>query len=54
MIHKRIVLGMDNQRRFGDLIKQWHGATLAIIVYSIGKTVDFGGDQFVTITNASQ
>lgn len=47
MIHKRIVLGMDNQRGFGDLVEQRHSATLTVIVYSISETVDFGGDQIV-------
>ncbi|MFI3411366.1 hypothetical protein, partial [Citrobacter braakii] len=42
-IHKRIVFGMDNQRGFGDLVEQRHSATLTVIVYSIGETVDFGG-----------
>ena len=54
MIHKRIVFSMDNQRWFGDPIEQRHGAALAVIVYSIGETVDFGGDQIVKIANAAQ
>ena len=53
-IHKRIVLGMNNQRGFGYLIKQRHGATLTVIVYRIGETVNFGGDQIVKIANATQ
>ena len=45
MIHKRIVFGVNNQRRFGDPVQHRHGATLTIIVDSVGVAVNSGGDE---------
>ncbi len=44
---------MNNQHRFGDLTQQRHGAALTIVVNSIGKTVNFGGDQIVKFAQAT-
>lgn len=53
MIHKRIVFGVNNQRRFGYPIEHRHGATLTIIVDSVGVAVNSGGDEIVKFTDAT-
>ncbi|MNY57777.1 hypothetical protein D3C86_1940370 [compost metagenome] len=53
MIHKGIVLRMDDQRRFGYLVQQRHGATLTIIVDGVSKAVDLRGDHIVKLAQAT-
>lgn len=53
MIHKRIVFSVNNQRRFSNLVKQRHGATLTIVVDGVGKAVNFRGDQVVKLANTA-
>lgn len=53
MIHKRIVFGVNNQRRFGDPVQHRHGATLTIIVDSVSVAVNSGGDEIVKFTDAT-
>lgn len=54
MIHKRVVFGVDNQRRTGDAGETRHRAALAIVIDGIAKTVNFRRNQIIEIADAAQ